>query len=67
MANLRDLTWDELRAQARNLDPPFRKRASRDKLIEVVEARPKKQLAHAVFSQKQFVKDKGHIKLFGGV
>ena len=67
MPNLHDLTCDELHAQARNLDPPFRKRASRDKLIEVIEARSKKQkLAHADFLQKQFVKDKEHIKLFRG-
>ena len=67
VTNLHALTWDELHVQARSLDPPFRTRSSRDKLIEVMEERSKKQkLAHADFLQKQFVKDKEHIKIFGG-
>ena len=61
------LKWEELHARARNLDPPFRKRATRDKLIEVLHERSKKQkLAHADFLQKRFVSDKDYIKSFGG-
>ena len=35
------LKWDELHERAKQLDPPFRKRANRDKLIEVLQERPK--------------------------
>ena len=68
VTNLHALTWYELHVQARSLDPPFRTRSSRDKLIEVMEERSKKQkLAHADFLQKQFAKDKEHInKVSGG-
>ena len=65
--DLSGLKWEELHERARNLDPPFRKRATRDKLIEVLQERSKKQkLAHADFLQKRFVSDKDYIKSFEG-
>ena len=65
--DLSGLKWEELHERARNLDPPFRKRTTRDKLIEVLHERSKKRkLAHADFLQKRFVSDKEYIKSFEG-
>ena len=65
--DLSGLKWDELHERAKQLEPPFRKRATRDKLIEVLQERSKKQkLAHADFLQKRFPSDNEYIKSFEG-
>ena len=66
--DLSGLKWEELHERAKQLDPPFRKRATRDKLIDVLQERSKKQkLAHADFLQKRFLSDKEYIKSFEGL
>ena len=42
---LQKLSWDRIHARARALGPPYRKRASRDKLQEVSDEEPPKKNA----------------------